>query len=144
MAGSDAPEPGHRLLPRADGVVIEAWGPTRGSCFAEAVACLVELFAEVADSPATVTVPFDMGPDSVEELLVLLMEEVLYLVDVMGRIPVETRISATEEGGMVGFFEVLPTEAAVAVGPVPRAIARQGLRVGATEQGWACRVTIEV
>ncbi len=144
MAGSEVLEPGHRLLPHTADLIIEAWGPTRESCFGEAVACLVESFADIVDAPTSVTVPFDLGPEPDEELLVLLLEEVLYLVDVLGRLPAETRISGTEEGGIAGFFEVVPTEAAVEVGPVPKAIARHGLRVGATEQGWACHATIDV
>ena len=48
---------GFRHTPRAAGHLIEAWGPDRVTCMAEAVGALVSVFADLTDTATTTMLP---------------------------------------------------------------------------------------
>lgn len=136
---------GHRLRPHTADLVVEAWGPTREACIAEAVLGLVDAFAVVPGNPVSTPVPiaFDRADDP--ELLVAVLEEVVYTCDVLGVVPVDVLLVPTEDGGLAGTFDVVPVEATETVGSVPKAVARSELHLGPDGHGrWHCRVTIDV
>ncbi len=152
IAGRDGPAAraarptvaGHRLLPHTADCIVEAWGPDRASCLAEALTCLVRSFAEVPDAAAARVLPLAASPGGSEDALVSLMEDVIYAVDVFDVVPVRFHLAETEDGGIAGDMEVVPSDHAAIVGPVPKGVSYHGLSVGPAEGGWRCRVLVDV
>jgi SHS2 domain-containing protein len=142
MAGR--PAVGYRLLPHTADVVVEAWAPTRAACLAEAVRGLVAVFADTAGVVASRSVAFTLGPAADEELLVRLLEEVIYLVEVDGVVPVDVRVELTPDGGLRGRLDVAPLAPAMVIGPAPKAVAWHELSLVPEGGGWRCRVTVDV
>jgi SHS2 domain-containing protein len=143
MAGHRG-ESGHELLPHTADVVVSAWGPTAELCFAEAVRGLVACFADVRHPSPDRAVPFNCEPAADSELLVQLLEEVIYLVDVHEVVPVRAAVARTAEGGLVGEFGVVALSSVDLVGPAPKAISRHGLRFAQGGAGWQCAVIVDV
>ncbi len=103
---------GHRLLPHTADCIIEAWGPDRAACVSEALEALVEEFAEIEDPPSTRLLPLSSGPGGAEEVLVSVLEEVIYTLDVFSVIPVRFHLCDTAGGGVSGDMEVIPVSEA--------------------------------
>jgi SHS2 domain-containing protein len=141
---SGRPASGYRMLPHTADVVVEAWAPTKPACLAKAVRGLVAVFADTAGVVASRSVVFTLGPAGDEELLVRLLEEVIFLVEVDGVVPVGVQVEPTPDGRLRGRFDVAPVEAAIVIGPVPKAIAWHQLSFALEETGWVCRATIDV
>jgi SHS2 domain-containing protein len=136
---------GHRALPHTADVIIEAWAPTRATCMEEAVAALVQAFADTAGAEVGEPVPLDLEPADDEDLLVALLEEVIYLVEVPGVVPTSVAVAERDDGGLRGCFDVVPVADVEAIGAVPKAIARSGLAFGRDPgDRWSCRVTVDV
>lgn len=110
----------------------------------EAVSAFTSLFAEVPDGPAQRSVPFVLAPETDRELLVLLLEEVLYLVEVLGAIPYRCEVQPTEDGGIAGFFEVVDVSEVRLKGSVPKAVTRHELVFERRDEHWYCRVIVDV
>jgi SHS2 domain-containing protein len=141
---SGRPLSGYRTLPHTADVVVEAWAPTKPACLAEAVRGLVAVFADTAGIVASRSVVFTLGPAGDEELLVRLLEEAIFLVEVDGVVPVGVQVEPTPDGRLDVRFDVAPVEAAMVIGPVPKAIAWHQLSFALEETGWVCRATIDV
>ena len=138
------PAVGHRTLPHTADVVVQAWAPTRAACLAEAVRGLVAVFADTGGAVASRSVAFTLGPAGDEELLVRLLEEVIYLVEVDGVVPVDAHVEPTADGGLRGRFGVTPLEPAMVIGPAPKAVAWHQLSFAPGHSGWVCRVMVDV
>jgi SHS2 domain-containing protein len=136
--------PGHRLAPHTADCVIEAWGPDRISCLVEALKALVEVFAEPTDTPATLTLPVLTNEASDSQVLVGLLEEVIYVLDVFAVVPVRFDLAETEGGGVAGNIGVVPADQVEAVGPVPKAVSYHGLQIDNEGGTWRCRVVVDV
>lgn len=134
----------HRLLPHTADCIIEACGPDRASCLAQALEGLVQCFAEVPDAAAARPLPLGAAPGGAEDVLVALFEDVIFAMDVFGVVPVRFHLAETEEGGIAGDMEVVKSEQADIVGPVPKGVSYHGLEVGPVEGGWRCRVLVDV
>lgn len=135
---------GHRLLPHTADCIIEAWGPDQASCAIEALSGMVESFAELPDAAATRLVPLSATSGGPEDVLVSLLEDVLYALDVFSVVPVRFHLGTLEDGGIGGDMEVVPADGVHAVGPVPKAVSYHELHVGPVEGGWRCRVLVDV
>jgi SHS2 domain-containing protein len=137
-------ETGHRILPHTADLIIEAWAPTREECLAQAVRALVDTFADTSGAPAAIPLPFTLDPAGDEELLVALLEEVLFILDVMDMVPVNVVVEPTEDGGLAGSLDVAPVEQILVTGAAPKAVARQLPRVGRQDGLWVCQAAIDV
>jgi len=134
---------GHRFLPHTADVSIEAWGPTREECLAEAVTAMVAIFADVTgvrpSSAATVVLPD--GPD--EDVLVAVLSEVIVRLDVDGCLPVDVEVHRGSDG-----VEVVLALAALdhvrIIGAPPKAVSWHRLRCAAGPHGWDCSVVLDV
>ena len=135
---------GHRLAPNIADLAIEAWGPTREACLGETVAGLVAGFADCGDVTSTTTVPVSFAPAADDELLVAVLKEVISLFDVLGSVVVTASLSATEDGGVAGFFEMAELAEVTEIGPSPKGVSSQGLSLRVDPDGWTARVTIDV
>ena len=144
---------GHRTVPHTADLRIEAWAPDREECLAEAVRALVDSFADVAGARprrfADVRIAAGADPD----LLVAILDEVIYRIDAQDEIPVEVAVRAehaevagAEPGetvrlslGLAGLEDVGITGAA------PKAVSLSELRCAAEESGrWLASATIDV
>jgi protein archease len=141
---SEGPVAGHRLLPHTADVVVEAWAPTKTACLAEAVRGMVAVFATTAGVEAARSVTVTLAPAGDEELLVRLLEEVIYLVEVDGLVPVDVVVELDPDGGLHGRFEMAPLTPAMVIGPAPKAVAWYELEFARQRTGWTCRVTVDV
>lgn len=138
---------GHRAMPHTADVAIEAWADSREECLAEAVQALVETFADIGEAVPNDSVVLALPEESDEELLVAVLDEVIYQIDVYGRVAVDASIDE-RTGATKGQVEVrlatVPVEAVDQVGAVPKAIALHGLRFGREAGMWRARVVIDV
>lgn len=135
---------GHRLVPHTADCIIEAWAPDRVSCLVEALTALVEEFAEVPDAPAVRLLPLRTESIGAEDALVSLLEEVVYVVDAFSLVPVRFHLAETEDGGVTGDMEVVPVGEARICGPVPKGVSFHELSVAGDQDGWRCRVLVDV
>lgn len=135
---------GHGTQPHTADLVIEAWAPDAPCCLEHAVLALVESFAAVGgDAPAR-RVPFRRGPERDDELLLGLLEEVVYLTDVHGVVPVATHVERDPDGGVHGWFDVVDLARVEVVGPAPKAISREGLLFEHHDGQWRGRALVDV
>ncbi|MFN2555872.1 MAG: archease [Nitriliruptorales bacterium] len=132
------------MLAHTADTAFEAWGPTRADCFGEAVRALVASFADVSRAPLVDRLHVRFGPAAEEDVLVELLEEVIYLLDTRGLVVAVADLRDEEDGALSGQLELSDVVAVQASGAVPKAITYHGLRVDAGEVGWRCHVTIDV
>jgi SHS2 domain-containing protein len=135
---------GHRLVPHTADCIIEAWGPGMATCISEALKALVEEFADVTDTPAVKVLPLAEATGSAEDVLVQLLEEVIYTLDVFGVVPSQFHLSDTEDGGVAGDMEVVPVTGAEMIGPLPKGVSYHGLSMRHEDGAWHCRVLIDI
>ena len=136
---------GHRTVPHTADLRIEAWAPTREECLAEAVRGLVDSFAVVAGRPPSGRVRRHMTARLDEDLLVAVIDEVLYRLDADGQIPVSVDVRRAPDGGVIVVFALVPVAEAEITGAVPKAASLHDLRCAPDAAGrWSCGVTVDV
>lgn len=149
---------GHRTVPHTADLRVEAWAPTAGGCVAEAVRAMVESFADTSGAAPVGERAHTVAAGSGEELLVAVLEEVVYRLDAHGEIPLDVEVDAdmaTDTGagasraagggpGTAVRFRMADATAAREVGAVPKAVSLHDLRVRHGPDGWACGVTLDV
>lgn len=142
----DRPSPaiGRREVPHTADLIIEAWAPTRLECIEEAVRALVDAFAGVAEGAATEPFPIEFEQNGDEALLVSLLEEVIYMIDVLGGIPANVVLHETEDGRVAGFIDVAPLGAVETYGSLPKGVSLNDLSFSHDREQWRCRATIDV
>ena len=145
MSESTASTRGHRTVPHTADLIIEAWGGTAPECLEEAAQALVGSFADATDVAATDTVPvmFESAPDD-EETLVAVLEEIVYLVDALGVVPISVELEQTEDGGVAGYFETVAAPQVTLPGASPKRVSRSELELGQDQGRWHCRAVIDV
>lgn len=134
---------GHAVRAHTADAVIEAWGPTAAVCYEEAVAAFVEIFADTSTSPTGLPEAFDIGPGRPEDLLVLLLDEVLFDAEARGHVPTVTEVDVRGDH-LVGTFTTVPVEELDITGAIPKGVSYSGLEFRATDTGWHCRATVDV
>ena len=135
----------HRTVPHTADLRIEAWGPTREECIAEAVRGLVDSFAVVAGQPPHGRMERHVTARSDEDLLVAVIDEVIYWLDADGEIPVSVAVRPAPDGGAVVVLELIGTAGAEIIGAAPKAAALHGVRCAPDRAGrWSCAVTVDV
>jgi phage shock protein A len=136
---------GHRTVPHTADLRIEAWAPTREECLAEAVHGLVDSFAVVAGRPPSGRARRHLTARLDEDLLVAIIDEVVYRLDADGQIPVSVDVRRAPEGGVVVVFALVPVAEAEITGAVPKAASLHDLRCAPDAAGrWSCAVTVDV
>jgi SHS2 domain-containing protein len=134
---------GHRVVPHTADLIVEAWAPTKQRCLEEAVVALVESFAEPTGAASTHPVPVTLDAPNDEDLLVRLLEEVVYVVEVRGVVPLGAHFRV-DGGRVAGHLEVVPVDQVELVGAVPKAVARHALSFVIDDGTWRCRAVIDV
>ena len=134
---------GHRCVPHTADVRIEAWAPSRERCVAQAVAALVDSFADVPDPSPVAEIEVRVGPRADDDLLVAVLDEVIYRMDTEGQLPVDADVAAID-GGLDVRLRVIDTDRVDLVGAVPKAVSLHELRFERSDAGWSCSVTLDV
>nr|WP_225851121.1 archease [Streptomyces sp. HPF1205] len=135
---------GHRAVPHTADVRVEAWGPNREECLAQAVTAMVETFADVRGvRPRAVRRARITGAGD-EDLLAALLDEVVFRVEVDGEVPVGVDARATGDGALEVRLAVAPLAEMEITGAAPKGVSWSDLRVGPYADGWCCAVTIDV
>lgn len=129
-------------LPQAD-LRIEAWAPTRDGCIRQAVLGTVESFLDLESAHAVHTRLRRLTADRDDDLLVAVLEEVIYLLDTVGETPVDLRLRDVD-GGVDVTFATTDASTLVQVGAVPKAVSLNELRFSQGRHGWRCAVTLDV
>lgn len=125
-------------------VRFEAWAPTREDCLAEAVTALVATFTDPGDAPASGGGGFAVPPARDEDLLVAVLDEVVFRLETEGVVPVATEVTGDDDGGLRVRWRTVGADAVESVGAVPKAVSLHGLRFGPDAGGWCCAVTLDV
>ncbi|WP_031482240.1 archease [Streptomyces bicolor] len=134
---------GHRAVPHTADVRIEAWAVSRERCLVEAALGMVECFADVTAVRPTSVERVRFVEDSDEDLLTALLDEVVFRLDVDGRVPVDLEADTTD--GDLDVRLALADLADVEVtGATPKGISWHGLHIGPGPYGWSCAVTVDV
>jgi phage shock protein A len=136
---------GHRSVPHTADLRVEAWAPTREECLAEAARGLVDSFAVVAAARPRRTAErrFIAGAD--EDLLVAIIDEVIYRLDADGEIPVAVEVRPAPDGGVVLSMQLADVGEAEITGAAPKAASLHDLRCAPGLAGrWSCGITIDV
>ena len=136
---------GHRSVPHTADLRIEAWGPAREDCIAEAVRGVVESFADTSETTYQHATEHHLGAGSDADLLAAAVEEVIYHLDTDGAIPAEVEVSRAADGGIELTLRVVDAAAAEIIGAAPKAASLSGLTCALDASGrWLCAVTIDV
>lgn len=144
-AGSERPvhPAGHRSVPHTADLRVQAWGPTRERCFAEAVRAVTEALVDPAGATRTAPRRAVIRADRDEDLLVALLDEVVYGLDTAGEVPVDVGLSAVP-GGLEAEFRVVAVDSLSVIGAAPKAVTLHGLACARGPEGWSCSVTLDV
>src|SRR5213592_22755 len=83
---------GYRTVPHTADLRIEAWAESRDECVAEALRGLIASFADISDVRPARVLERLMTAGSDADLLASAADEVIYILDVEGEIPVSVQV----------------------------------------------------
>lgn len=142
MSTPDPPR-GHRSRPHTADVILEAWGPDLPTCCEEGVAALVETYLAEEPTKEGTTRQLHLDPAVADRLLLALLDEVIYALDVGPDVPVGAAVRAAEDDGLDVTLRLAPRTAVEGTGAVPKAISRHELQV-VRDDGFRCRFLVDV
>ncbi|MET7787968.1 archease [Streptomyces sp900116325] len=135
-------------MPHTADMRVEAWSPTAEGCIAEAVRAVVEGFADTSGATVVGERAYEVTAESDVDLLVAVLEEVVYRMDADGEIPLDAEVGSIRSAGAgLGLsvrFRMADADTAVPVGAVPKAVSLHDLQLRGGPGGWTCRVTLDV
>ncbi|MEU6219560.1 archease [Streptomyces sp. NPDC047022] len=134
---------GHRGVPHTADLRVEAWGATREECLAQAVRGACEAFLDLTGATVARSRDVLVRAGSDEDLLVALLEEIVYRLDTDGEVPVETELSPVP-GGLRAVLGMADAGSLPVTGAVPKAVTLHGLSVVRGADAWTCSVTLDV
>ncbi|GAA2430378.1 archease [Streptomyces macrosporus] len=138
-----APRGGHRGVPHTADVRVEAWAPTREECLAQAVRGACASFLDLTDAVPVRRRDVEVRADTDEDLLVALLDEVVYRLDTDGEVPVGVDLEPVP-GGLRAGLRMADADALPVTGAAPKAVTLHGLRLAEGPDGWTCSVTLDV
>ncbi|WP_204079603.1 archease [Mycobacterium riyadhense] len=134
---------GHRTVPQTADLRIEAWAPTRDSCIRQAVLGTVESFLDMSSARPQRTRGCRLAADRDDDLLVAVLDEVIYLLDTACEAPVDVELQDFDNGVEV-CFAMADAGTLPQVGAVPKAVSLNDLCLTSGQGGWRCSVTLDV
>jgi SHS2 domain-containing protein len=134
---------GHRTVPHTADLRIEAWAPTRDGCIRQAVLGAVESFLDTSTSGPPHTRRRHLAADRDDDLLVAVLDDVIYLLDTVGEAPVDLRLRSLD-GAVDVEFAMVDATTLGQVGAVPKAVSLNELRLQQGGDRWRCSVTLDV
>jgi SHS2 domain-containing protein len=130
-------------VPHAADLRIEAWAPTRDRCIRQAVLGTVESFLDTSSAYADRGRVRRLTADRDDDLLVAVLEEVIYYLDTAGEAPVDVDVKGAD-GAVDVNFAMADASTLPQIGAVPKAVSLNELRISHGHQGWRCWVTLDV
>jgi len=130
---------GHREVPHTADLRIEAWAPTAEECLAEAGRALVDAFADVSGAPRERTAVRGLAGGN-EEALLALLDEIIYVLDAAGEVPVDVEVSRDRQLSL----HLTAFANAVQVGATPKAATLQDLEFTADGGLHRCAATVDI
>jgi len=130
-------------VPHTADLRIEAWAPTRDGCIRQAVLGAVESFLDTSTSGPPHTRRRHLAADRDDDLLVAVLDDVIYLLDTAGEAPVDLRLRSLD-GAVDVEFAMVDATTLGQVGAVPKAVSLNELRLQQGEDRWRCSVTLDV
>ncbi|MFB7509623.1 archease, partial [Streptomyces broussonetiae] len=85
-----------------------------------------------------------LAPGGDEELLVALLDEVVFRLEVAGRIPVDVEAEPTDDGGLEVRLSLADLTDVAVIGAAPKGVSWQELHIGPDPYGWSCTVIVDV
>ena len=137
---------GHRTVPHTADLRIEAWAGSCHDCVAESLRGLVGSVADVRDAEATRTAARELTGASAADLLASAVEEVIYILDTAGQIPVSVQVRpAGLAAGIIVTLELASAGDVEFIGAVPKAVSFCGLTCEPDAAGrWSATMTVDV
>lgn len=134
---------GYRGVPHTADLRVEAWAPTREGCLAQAVRGVCASFLDVTGAAGTHPRDIVVRADRDEDVLVSLLEEVVYRLDTEGEVPVDVELTPFD-GGVRGVLRMTDAGALPVTGAAPKAVTLHDLAMVRGPEGWTCSVTLDV
>ncbi|MER7466748.1 archease [Streptomyces sp. NPDC097981] len=134
---------GYRGIPHTADLRVEAWAPTREECLTQAVRGVCESFLDLAGAAGAHRREIVVQADREEDLLVGLLEEVVYWLDIEGEVPVDVELIPVD-GGVRGVLRMADAGSLPVTGAAPKAVTLHGLALTRGPDGWTCSVTLDV
>jgi SHS2 domain-containing protein/predicted alpha/beta-hydrolase family hydrolase len=134
---------GHRTVPHTADLRIEAWAPTRDGCIRQAVLGTIASFLDTSSPRAQRIRRRRLTADRDDDLLVAVLDEVIFLLDTSGEAPVDVHLQDVD-GDIDVEFTMIDASALPQVGAVPKAVSLNELRLSDGQHGWRCSVTLDV
>ena len=131
-------------MPHTADLRLEAWARTRGGCIGEAVRALVDGFVDAGAASAQRYTSFAFEEDSDDLLLGRVLDEVIYLVEVFGEVPIDVFVGDAEGGGVAGEFGLVPVGVVRSIGATPKAVTLHDLGLRREGDHWVCGATVDV
>jgi SHS2 domain-containing protein len=122
---------------------IEAWAPTREGCIRQAVLGTVESFLDTSSARPQRTLQRRLAGDRDDELLVAVLEDVIYFLDTAGEAPIDVDLH-NADGDVEVTFTMVDARRVPQIGAVPKAVSLNDLRFSRERQRWQCQVTLDV
>lgn len=136
-------EAGYRAVPHTADLRVEAWAPTREECIAQAALGAVGSFIDTSAAHPVRTRTCRLTAHSDEDLLVAVLDELIYLLDTNGEVPVDVELEPGD-GDVDVRFAMVDVAALPQVGAVPKAVSLHEIRLETGPSGWRCSVTLDV
>ena len=134
---------GHRSVPHTADLRIEAWAPTREECIAQAVLGTVESFLDTSTAARRRARRRRLMAPSDADLLVAVLEEVIYLLDTDAEVPVDLEVERVD-GGVDVAFSMTGVNGLPQIGAAPKAVSLHELSLVCEDDRWRCSVTLDV
>jgi protein archease len=134
---------GRRTVPHTADIRIEAWAPTRAACLAEAVFALVSSFADTTGAQSVRTHTADLAASSDDDLLAGVLDEVIFILDTVGAVPLGLGVEQTGSGYRLR-MPITSLDAVELTGAIPKAVTLSDLHLSRGAEQWTCAVTIDV
>jgi SHS2 domain-containing protein len=134
-------------VPHTADLRIEAWAGSCHECVAESLRGLVDSVADVSDAVSTRTAEYELAGLSPADLLASAAEEVIYILDTAGELPVSVQVrpAAQSESGIIVTLKLARVSPAEFVGAVPKAVSFNGLACGPDASGrWSATMIVDV
>ncbi|MFF6772886.1 archease [Streptomyces sp. NPDC012637] len=140
---SAAARGGYRGVPHTADLRVEAWAPTREECMAQAVRGVCASFLDLTGVTGGRRRDVVVRAERDEDILVALLDEVVYRLDTGGEVPVDVEL-APADGGVRGVLWMADAGSLPVTGAAPKAVTLHGLAMTRRPDGWTCSVTLDV
>jgi SHS2 domain-containing protein len=142
---------GYRTVPHTADLRIEAWAGSRCDCIAAALRGLISTFADTRGARPARVVWRRLEADSSADLLAAAADELIYLLDTGGELPVSIQLQAGAQPGRPGRaailmgLELASIESVQFIGAIPKAVSLHELVCQPDAGGcWLAAMTVDV